>query len=144
MAASRDAKARFNAVISIGLGAPRDFRIAVLRQLIRDKSAAVRWRAAQSSAWVHDLRELLPDPERALAAETNVKTTQTLDHAVRILRDAHIAERQPDGRWRLNYRGPHGDSVTFWAEATDVSRGGVRGAVEQHRERDEGAARPPA
>jgi hypothetical protein len=145
MAARRDAKARFNAVLSIGRGAPRDFRIGVLRQLIGDKSAAVRWRAAESAAWVHDLSELLPDLERVLAAEKNVKTKRTLDDAVRILRDGHIAEREPDGRWRLNYRGPQRESVTFWADAADVERDGVPAVVARHRARDQKtAARPPA
>jgi hypothetical protein len=145
MAASRDAKARFNAVLSIGRGAPREFRVGVLRQLIGDKSAAVRWRAAESAAWVHDLAELLPDLQVALAAETNLKTKQTLDHAVRILRDGYIGEREQNGRWRLTYRGPQGESVTFWADGADVSRDGVQGVIGQHRQREQKtAARPPA
>jgi DNA-binding transcriptional ArsR family regulator len=135
MAASPDAKARFNAVLSVGRGSPRDFRIAVLRQVIADKCAAVRWRAAESAAWVHDLVELLPDLQRAFAAETNLKTKQTLDHAVRILRDGHIAEREQDGKWRLNYRGPQGESVTFWADPAEVSRDGFQAVIAEHRQR---------
>ena len=133
MAASRSAKTRFNAVLSVGRDAPRDFRIALLRPLITDRSAEVRWRAAESAALVHDLSELLPELQRALAAERSAKAKLTIDRAIQILRDGHIAEREPDGQWRLTYRGPEGESVTFWADPTGVSRDGAQAIVARHR-----------
>jgi hypothetical protein len=85
---------------------------------------------------VHDLAELLPDLQRALAAETSLRTKQTLDRAVRILRDGFLQEREQDGQWRLTYRGPHGESVTFWADAAEVSGSGVPAIVARHRQRE--------
>ena len=136
MAASRDGKARFNAVLSVGRGAPRGFRVAVLRPLIADRSSEVRWRAAESAVWVHDLPELLPDLERALASETNRKAKQTIDWAVRIMRDGYIAEREPDGQWRLTYRGEEGECATFWVDAADVARHGIPAVIARKRRRE--------
>jgi hypothetical protein len=82
----------------------------MLQRGLTDKSARVRWKAADRADWL-ERRDLLPDLERALTAEKNAKTRRTLEYHQRMLRDGYIAEDRPGGR------------ISIWVRTSDGTSG---------------------
>lgn len=129
--ASAKAHARFAALCAATTHTESEVLRKVLQRGLMDKSARVRWKAADRAERL-ERRDLLPDIERAIAAETNAKTRQTLQHHLRMLRDGYIAEDRPGGRvsvWLRTSRGASGHDV----DAATVKEKGIAAVVAELR-----------
>jgi hypothetical protein len=102
--ASPKAHARFAALCSTTTHIEAEVLRAILQRGLTDKSARVRWKAADRAERL-ERHDLLPDIERAIAAEKNAKTRQTLQYHQRMLRDGYVAKDRA-GRAR-EHLAPH-------------------------------------
>lgn len=102
MASDPRSHVRFNAILCLTKATPLEFRLDLLRQGLRDKSAKVRGKAADWAGRLR-LRDLVPDLEAAFASEKNAKAKQTIEFDLRLLRDGHILKPAvDDGYYLLN------------------------------------------
>ncbi len=84
---SRDTKAhvRFCALCSLGARTPADATDAVIKAGLTDRSANVRWKAADRAVSLHRVH-LAPELEAALAAERNERARRSIQHDLQRLR----------------------------------------------------------
>ena len=118
---------RFNAILCVGRTTPPDFVLAVLRHGLVDGSSRVRWKAADWAGRLR-LRELVPELEQAVEAETNEKARGTIEFELKLLRDGYIIEEEPDGGYLVTTFVPDGIS-TMYVSAADLEAKGVEGII---------------
>jgi len=129
--ASAKAHARFAALCSTTTHTQAEVLRAVVQRGLMDKSARVRWKAADRADRL-ECRDLLPDIERAIEAERNRKTRQTLQYHLRMLRDGYIAKDQADGRVSIWIRTPQGSSGHD-VDADAIKKKGIAAVVAELR-----------
>ena len=111
----------------IGKGAPHNFKVKLLRQGLRDKSARVRQKSADWT-WRLSLRDLVSDLEQALTAENDVKAKGTIEYALKSLKGGYTVKREPDGTVAVTVFTLKG-GVTQWFNQADVDRRGIEAIV---------------
>jgi hypothetical protein len=87
---------RFNAICCLKKSTPPAMTLQLLRQGLRDKSAKVRWKAADQAGRLR-VREIVPELENADAVEKNAKAKEVIGFELKLLRDGYILKRWPDG-----------------------------------------------
>jgi hypothetical protein len=124
MAADTRSHVRFNAILCLRKATPIEFTLRLIRQSLRDKSANVRTKAADWAGHLR-IRELVPDLEAALAAETNAKAKQTIEFELRLLRDGHILEpARDDGYYVTTYCS---DGIASrWVARSELEQRGIQ------------------
>ncbi len=75
------ARIRFNAVLSVIAGTPKEFGLEILKNALVDKSARVREKAADW-AFRNCFWELLPELEQACETEENKTTRFTMEYCI--------------------------------------------------------------
>jgi hypothetical protein len=128
---SPKAHARFAAMCATTKHADPDVLRATIRRGLLDKSGRVRWKAADRAERL-ELRDLLPDIERALSVEKNAKTRSTIAYHQQMLRDGYIAKTQADGGISLWVRTANGSTGSFF-EAEVVRERGIEAIVAELR-----------
>jgi hypothetical protein len=127
--------ARFAAICVLTTDIDKSVARDVVKGGLKDKSARVRWKAADRAEWL-ERRDLIPDVEAALAVEKNAKSKRSIEHSLRFLRDGYTREDQEDGKvtlWVRTRRGHSGRDV----DAREIEEKGIETVVEAiRRERD--------
>lgn len=115
MMASRKAHVRFNALCCVTRATPVEIADAALQQGLRDKSARVKWKAAQQASAL-GRRNLTSDMEATLATMSAGKPRDSVESSLRLLRDGYILKPVGDGTFNLTLPtaggGTSGRSVT--------------------------------
>ena len=128
---SAKAHARFAALCSTTKHTEPEVLRTMLQRGLTDKSARVRWKAADRAERL-ERRDLLPDLERAITAEKNAKTRSTLQYHQRMLRDGYAAEDRAGGRVSIWLRTPQGYSGHD-VDASAVKERGIASVVAELR-----------
>jgi hypothetical protein len=129
MAVDKRSHTRFNAIMCIGEEAPHGFKVKLLRQGLRDKSAKVRQKSAD---WIfrRSLRDLVADLEEALAAENDAKAKGMIEYALKSLRGGYTVKHEPDGTVAVTVFTLNG-GLTQWFEQAELDRRGIEAIVAQ-------------
>jgi hypothetical protein len=134
MSQNRRANVRFNAICCLGKKTPPRTVDAVLESGLRDKSARVRWKAAQEACQLYRVN-LIPAIGAALAAERNAKTRRSIDFSLRLLRDGYRIEKKPDGSVSICVRMQNGFRGKY-VSAEGLKRRGIDAIVLEIRKSD--------
>ena len=94
---SNRAHARFAAICCLSKNIDDSITNVVLKAALVDKSGKIRSKAGET-AFLLDLRSLIPDLELTLLSETNVQVKGSLELCLRMLRDGLWLKSMPDGR----------------------------------------------
>jgi hypothetical protein len=104
-----NANARFAAICSLTKSMPQDVLTEILRNGLKDRSARVRWKAADRIDHLEQ-KGLLLDLTAATSVEKNAKTCRTMEHHLKMLRDGYVADKEVDDEVYLWIRTPKGTS----------------------------------
>ncbi|MFI5380665.1 MAG: hypothetical protein ACHRHE_15310 [Tepidisphaerales bacterium] len=85
----RKSHVRFSALCCLGMGTPANVVDEMLRAGLSDRSASVRWKAAEKATTLNR-KNLIPEMTAALTAETNAKARREIEFELRLLRDGYI------------------------------------------------------
>lgn len=97
MSKSPKSNIRFSAICSLHKKTPTQIIDDVLKAGITDKSASVRWRAAQTALDL-DRKNLVPEITKALSIERNANAKTSIEFSLLLLRDGYIVRSEKDGR----------------------------------------------
>ena len=133
---SRDRKSqvRFAALCALGPKTPSKVTDEMIRRGLQDKSFRVRWKAAEQANYLLR-RDLVPEMEAALAAETHETALGDIELSLRMLRDGHWLEKEQDGSWQLTVRLPRGGITCRGVSADELRTAGLPALVEQMLEK---------
>jgi hypothetical protein len=90
---SKKVHERFNVIASLTSCVPKSLARKMIRQALNDKGARVRLKAAEAADRLN-LRDLIPDLERSLAAETNANAKINMEFSTAMLRDGYHLTRE--------------------------------------------------
>src|SRR5258706_6661383 len=79
----------------------------LLRNGLTDRSARVRWKAAEKIG-TFERKELLPQLQAAYASETNSKARAEIEFELRLLRDGYIVEPSTPSGFDVTVRTKNG------------------------------------
>lgn len=123
MADDPNAFTRVNAIMCIGNGAPLDFKVKLLRQGLGDKSSKVRQKSADWTGRLC-LTQLVPELERAVAAEENAKAKAAMEYALNCLKGGYTVRQEADGTVAIT-KFSHNGGTTRWCEQDELDRRGM-------------------
>jgi len=103
MFCSRQSHIRFAALCSLGRETPADVTDALLRAGLCDKSSRVRWKAADRANHL-ERRNLVPEINAALNAESDGKARRAMELDLRMLRDGYWVKPASPGRTSVTAR----------------------------------------
>ncbi len=91
MAQSKSSHVRFNAVLCLRAGVPRDVAIEILKGALRDRSSQVRKKAADQALALR-YAEMTENLEEAAAEESDARVKETLLFSTGLLRAGYLVE----------------------------------------------------
>jgi hypothetical protein len=92
---------RFNAICCLEKPTPLAMTLQMLRKGLRDRSAKVRWKAADRALYL-GVRELVPELERADAFEKHEAAKTEISYSLSLLRDGYSLRQWPDGGFAVS------------------------------------------
>ena len=131
MTTSPHAHVRFSAMCCVERGTPDVIGDAVLKAGIADKSAKVRWKAADTAEHF-EKEHLLPQLIAALAAERNAKAKRSIERSMLMLRDGYTLTPMPSGELSLWIHTPIGSKGKF-IKAEDLQTKGIEAIISEMR-----------
>jgi hypothetical protein len=127
MAQHSRSNVRFNAICCLRKSTPAAMTLQVLREGLCDRSARVRWKAADKALSLR-LQEIVPELEQAYAVEKNPRGKTEISFALKMLRDGYILERWPDGTCQVTTFISNGVSGRNVSES-ELQRRGIQAIV---------------
>lgn len=97
------AHVRFNAICSLTEKTPAHVVNEVLKNGLSDRSARVRWKAADQACSLNQHR-LIPDIAKAVNCEVNPKAKSSINFSLHFLRDGFLVRRNEDGSYNISIR----------------------------------------
>jgi hypothetical protein len=131
MLRERRAHIRFSAICSLGEKTPAAVIDKVLKAGLVDRSARVRWKAADMACSL-DQRQLIPDVAAAVSRERNASAKDTIDFALHFLRDGFLVRRQDNGSYWVSVRLSRGGTGTEISER-EFAEKGIEAIVDEIR-----------
>ena len=118
---------RLNAICCLKKSTPTEMTLQLLREALRDKSARVRWKAADKAVSLR-LREIVPELAQADRVEKHGRAKSEISFSLSMLRDGYILERWADGTFQVTTfisNGISGRNVT----ESELQRRGINAIV---------------
>jgi hypothetical protein len=107
----------------------------VLRSGLADRSARVRWKAADQASFLNQ-RQLIPEVAMAVEREVNLSAKFSMTFSLHFLKDGFLVRRNEDGSYRVSVRliDPPGGTVEHVSEDEFTAKG-IETIVAQVRKR---------
>lgn len=124
MSRESHAHVRFNAICSLSTKTPINVVNEVLKCGLADRSARVRWKAADKASSLNQ-RQLIPEIAIAVEREVNVRVKASMIFSLHFLKDGFLVERKEDGSYSVSVRlyDPPGGTVELVSENEFRTRG---------------------
>jgi hypothetical protein len=124
LSVDRRLRARVNALVALESFEVCDLHEAIARVALEDRSTKVRNLAADKiRGW--NLRQLLPDLERAIAREPKLELRTTLEKQRDLLRDGYSLKHDADGSVWITYQQATGGLIGRWVPAEEFRSKGA-------------------